>query len=124
MLTKEEVLSFGYFEPRLMPTGEWACIGRFAYTCGLIIGVTGWGYDRRFCYETFGEAKAALITWTGRGDPPGAWIKEKGGRVERSNPNLYMLKGIPIVPEPVIPRAPKRDMIEELIELAKVKSHR
>lgn len=117
MLTKEEVLIWGT-DPKLLLTGEWAAIGKFVYTYGLLVGISGWGYKKRFCYESYAQALEALLTWNGNGDPPGAWIKEKGGPVERANPKRYVFKGIPIMPEPTIPKVAKRDLIEELLALA------
>jgi hypothetical protein len=87
----------GYLIPKLLPTGEWACLSPFLFTWGLMVGVDESGYRTRFCYENLLEAAKAICTWDGVGDPPGNWIKEKGG-VERSNPNF---KGIDIVEETV-----------------------
>jgi hypothetical protein len=44
-------------------------------------------YDGRYCYPSHADALEALRTWNGEGDPPGEWIKHKGGR-EYSNPKL------------------------------------
>lgn len=49
------------------------------YTTGLFVGLTDIGYDRRYCYEHAKDAIVAVLTWDGRGDPPGPWIKEKPG---------------------------------------------
>lgn len=54
------------------------------YTFALIVGLHKFGYKRRFCYETLLEAYSAYLTWTGDGDPPGLWIKEKPA--DRLNP--------------------------------------
>ena len=59
------------------PSGEWAAVRDMFTTAGLIVGITPTGYRTRFCYETRGEAMIALATWTGKGDPPGRWIKQK-----------------------------------------------
>lgn len=123
MLTQEDVLIWGT-DPKLLATGEWAAIRQFACTYGLLVGISGWGYQQRFDYEAYGEALAALMTWTGRGDPPGPWLAEKAGPAHRSNPKLYALKGIPVVRAPVIPKVSPRSMIEELTELAKASARR
>jgi hypothetical protein len=81
---------------RLLPSGEWACLHQFVFTVGLLVGVDEQTYRTRFCYESIGDACAALMSWDGSGDPPGQWIKEKG-RFERSNPLRF--KGIDIVQE-------------------------
>ena len=58
------------------------------------------GYRTRFCYPTRAQAQEALVAWDGQGDPPGAWIKEKGPGVERSNPNRAHFQDIPLIIEP------------------------
>lgn len=123
MLTEEDVLIWGT-DPKLLATGQWAAIRQFACTHGLIVGISGWGFTQRFDYESYGEALAALMTWTGRGDPPGAWLAEKAGPVHRPNPRLYALKGFTVAPQPVIPQLAPRDMIEELVELATARPRR
>lgn len=87
----------GYLWPRKLSTGEWAGVQRFMFTHGLCVGLDETGYRTRYCYEDWGEALIALATWDGRGDPPGDWIKQKGGGVDRTNPRRF--KDIPIVTE-------------------------
>jgi len=81
----------------LLESGEWAYVQRMHFTFALMVGCDETGYRTRFCFATLSDAMTALLTWDGRGDPPGDWIKEKG-RVERENPLRY-LRGIPIVSE-------------------------
>lgn len=123
MLTKEDVLIWGT-DPKLLATGQWAAIKQFACTYGLLVGISGWGYQQRFCYESYGQALEALLTWNGSGDPPGMWLSERAGPLHRQNPKLYAFKGIPVVPAPVIPRLGKRDLFEELAELANARPRR
>jgi len=90
----------GYFGLRLLPTGELAGLYRFIFTTGLCVGLQTDGpeftiYRCRYCYQSEGEALAALVSWDGRDDPPGPWIKQKGLGIDRSNP--LKLAGIPIV---------------------------
>ena len=44
------------------------------------------GYRTRYCYPTIEAAEAALGVWTGDGDPPGPWIKQKPE--ERHGPGM------------------------------------
>ncbi|MBC6444651.1 MAG: hypothetical protein GDA50_04355 [Alphaproteobacteria bacterium GM202ARS2] len=79
-MTEERIVELGggtYSQPRQLPTGEWACIGRMLFTWALVIGVTEQSTDRRYCYEREQDARSALETWDGIDDPPGPWIKEK-----------------------------------------------
>jgi len=72
-------------------------VAQFLLHIGIVcVGLDETGYRTRFCYEDKRTALFALLTWDGRGDPPGPWIKEKG-RVERNNPATF--KGIPIETE-------------------------
>jgi hypothetical protein len=86
-LTGKQAESLGYSPARVLPSGETAGVMRMLYTTGLFVGITRHFWRTRFCYETTTDAVAALQTWDGYGDPPGPWIKEKGG-VERSNPSV------------------------------------
>lgn len=82
----------------LLESGEYAYVQRMLFTYGLLVGCDESGYRTRFCYEDAREAVHALLTWDGRGDPPGRWIKEKKRGGDRENP-LRFLRGIPIVVE-------------------------
>jgi hypothetical protein len=55
----------------------WCGIFRLMFTTGLFVGLEEFGFQRRYCFETESEAVRALANWTGEGDPPGLWIKEK-----------------------------------------------
>jgi len=97
-MNKEVIESLGYFSPKLLSTGEWAALGKFIFTTGLLVGIDEVGYRTRFCYKYSTDALIALNAWDGVGDPPGNWIKEKGS-IERNNPNLNKIKDIPIITE-------------------------
>ena len=66
-----------YWPCRQLPNGEWAGVRDQVYTGSLVVGITPLGYRTRFCYGTRGEAMCALARWSGEGDPPGRWIKQK-----------------------------------------------
>jgi hypothetical protein len=97
-MTEDQLKELGYAMVRQLSTGEWAGLRRMLFTVGLFVGLDETGYRTRFCYEDAGSAFIALVTWDGRGDPCGPWIKEKG-RVERHNPRRFY--GIPVVIEPM-----------------------
>ncbi len=88
------LIEMGYETPTLLSTGEIAAGRRMLYTYGLFVGMNAWGYRTRFCYPNREEALKALAGYTGKNDPPGPWIKEKGFNrelnkpVDRSNPKL------------------------------------
>lgn len=86
----------GYAMVRRLPSGEVAGLRQFMFTVGLCVGLDEFGLRTRFCYPSIAEAAFAMLLWNGHGDPPGAWIKQKGG-VERCNPARNSFRGIPIV---------------------------
>lgn len=62
-------------------------IFRYLYTTGLVYGLDEEGYKGRYCYSESSEAKEALESWSGEGDPTDEnWIKHKGQVGEYSNP--------------------------------------
>ncbi len=75
----------GYLHPVVLKTGEVGALQQNIYTTGLVVVGDG-GPIRRWCFEHYGDARRALEAWTGEGDPPGNWIKQKLP-VERLNPN-------------------------------------
>lgn len=77
MTDKETILNLGYSYARQLPDGTWLAVQRMLFTAGLFVDLSETGYRTRFCYEREIDALAALMTWDGRGDPPGPWIKEK-----------------------------------------------
>jgi hypothetical protein len=82
----EYLKSEGYYQLREIP-GRGVCgLHRFIFTVGLMVGLDRTGYKGRYCYESNAQAKEALETWDGIGDPSGTWIKYKGIGGERSNP--------------------------------------
>lgn len=82
----EYLKSEGYLYIRELPTGKLAAIQQFVFTYGLIVGLDICGYEYRYCYENEKDAKLALETWDGTGDPSGPWIKLKGKGEERLGP--------------------------------------
>ena len=81
MIDADMVAHWELLRVRDVPGRGDCVVQRFAYTCGLIVGVTldrvYIDYAARYCYDTAREALHALDTWDGRGDPPGEWIREK-----------------------------------------------
>lgn len=62
--------------------GERACVVMpYLFTAGLLVDYSsdgvGFEYSARYCYPSFPAALIALRTWSGAGDPPGPWVKEK-----------------------------------------------
>lgn len=78
--------AFGYTEPKIMPDGTLAALGKQMYTTGIVVGIDEDGYAGRFCYTSHAVAATALREWDGIGDPPGPWIKYKGDGGERLGP--------------------------------------
>lgn len=89
---------WGYEAAKELPDGRVIGLFPFLFTTGLVVDIDERGnYNGgRYCYAKRHEALQALMQWDGVGDPPGPWIKHKGGPAgDRSNP--LRLAGIPIV---------------------------
>lgn len=67
----------GYDMVRKLPDGKFIGVTRMITTTGLFVGLTEDMYERRYCFEHYGDAATAFAEWNGVGDPPGPWIKEK-----------------------------------------------
>jgi hypothetical protein len=83
----------GFLAVRKLPSGEWIGIKPFMFTWGLCRGLAAWGIGRRWCYKDGRFATIAMHIWDGEGDPPGPWIKAKGGPREYVNPHLFNVIG-------------------------------
>jgi hypothetical protein len=76
----------GYYDLKRL-AGRGICGIRSAiFTSDLCYGCDIEGFQGRYCFQTPGEARKSLKEWNGQGDPPGNWIKHKGGS-EYLNPN-------------------------------------
>jgi|ERR1041384_7816981 hypothetical protein len=102
MTPQEFFAASGYFAVRQLPDGRWIGLQRFLFTFGLCVDLNErhGGYETRFCYEIeyAEDAVDAVMKWDGTGDPPGRWLKQKGG-IERMNPHHPNFENIPIVSE-------------------------
>ncbi len=84
---KEFLESKSYFSICEKPCKGICALERMAFTTGLWIGLTKSFRHGRYCYENLSDAKSAINSWDGSGDPPGNWIKYKGIGGERMNIN-------------------------------------
>lgn len=86
-MTEKDFEEMGYTDVRWI--GEVMCgLMPMMFTTGLFVGLHDLGYDRRYCYENVEDATFAIITWNGKGHPPGPWIKCKGSCGDILNPEL------------------------------------
>ena len=65
---------------------KWVGLQRFNFTVGLVVGLDGGGYERRYCFEFAEDALEALDAWDGQEHPSGPWIKCKGAGIDLLNP--------------------------------------
>lgn len=84
---KELLSREGYFQLKEVPGRGIVGLTHFAFTVGLVYGMTASFYEGRYCYPRAKDALDAFNTWDGVGDPPGPWVKHKG-HIEYRNPNL------------------------------------
>lgn len=84
----EHLRNEGYFNIKEIPGQGICALYRMAFTIGLLCHCDETGYSGRYCFKHIYEAIEAINTWNGENDPPGNWIKHKGGeKGEYSNPN-------------------------------------
>jgi hypothetical protein len=69
-----------YCDPKLLVNGDYAVLNRFAFTWAILSGINAWGYEDRWCFSTYEEAKSALDAWDGTGEPEGWHRHPKTGR--------------------------------------------
>lgn len=84
---KEFLAENGYSNLKEIEGRGMCGLTRMLYTTGLCYNLTKEGLEGRYCYENKFDAVKALEQWDGKDDPPGQWIKHKGGTGEYSNPN-------------------------------------
>jgi hypothetical protein len=79
----------GYLDLRPIDNAQWVGIVPLMYTHAIIIGRLGdmTGYENRWCYESYDNAKAALDAWDGRGEPQG-WHRHPISGRRRSKDGL------------------------------------
>lgn len=82
----------GYFDMRVID-GQLCGLHRYAYTTGIVVGLTELSYERRYCYPLHREAVAAFEAMTTVDKhPDGPWVKVKGRfkgeLLDDLNPNL------------------------------------
>jgi hypothetical protein len=67
----------------------------FAVTWGIVVNIDELGYERRYCFEEYGDALVAFAKYTNPRDthPTGPWLKckgvFKGEPVDMHNPAMF-----------------------------------
>jgi hypothetical protein len=67
---------------RVLPDGSIAALSRLMFTTGLFLGVSRWGYERRYCFESDAAASAALEAAQSQDDEPAGWVARRPERPE------------------------------------------
>lgn len=65
----------GYTDYGMYANGVDACIANFIFTWAILADLHRGGYERRWCYESYADALAALQAWNGDGEPSG-WHRD------------------------------------------------
>jgi len=84
---KSFLASEGYTSLRVLE-GNVCGLHEFAFTTGLMVGLSESSYERRYCFEHAADAIKAIDNWNGKDHPGGPWIKCKGTGIDLLNPNL------------------------------------
>jgi hypothetical protein len=78
----------GYFHVRYIEGRGVCALLRAIFTVDLCVDCDFKLYQGRYQYEEMQEAVLGITKWTGKGEPPGNWIKHKGGKEGTyTNPN-------------------------------------
>ena len=70
-------LAANYDRVRQLPDGSFAALSSLMFTTGLYLGVSRWGYERRYCYEDCELAQAAFYALKSEDDDPEGWIARR-----------------------------------------------
>lgn len=81
----------GYRDFRRLEGRGWCALHDYIHTCGIVVGLTEWSYEGRYCFASSNEARDAFLAWDGRGDPDGPWLKWKSAAGERLGPGWAQL---------------------------------
>lgn len=73
----ERLMQNEYWHVRKLPDGRYVGLCRFFYTWAILSDLNPHGYEDRWCYPRYEEAKAALYAWNGEGEPQG-WHRHPG----------------------------------------------
>lgn len=86
MTTSEEFRQFliaeGYTDIRFLDETVYICLSPFIFTWAIIIGQIGdtTGYADLWCYHNYADAKSAIDSWNGEGEPQGWHRNPRTGR--------------------------------------------
>ncbi len=87
---------WGYYDFKVVD-GHLCCLYRFAYTIGLIVGITKGGYSYRYCFGTLAEAKGAYNVFDALMNEPEDFIVRKGPLwAEQYSPGDEYNRGVPL----------------------------
>jgi hypothetical protein len=64
-----------YTAMRELPDGRVCGVHRLLFHWTMHIGISNYGYEERYCYQTEKQAIDSMMAWDGTGDPPGDWHK-------------------------------------------------
>jgi len=80
----------GFLAGKLLPGNRYSAIAPMGFTTALIVGQVGdtVGCSQRYCYHGEVPALAALLLWTGEGEPTG-WHRALDGRRVAQGPDEY-----------------------------------
>lgn len=70
----------GYFSLRELEDGTVVGLGKLLYTTALFIGLTQYGFERRYCYPETAQAKKAVdLLVTGDDEPARGYVARRAG---------------------------------------------
>jgi hypothetical protein len=76
----EQLMANEYWHVRKLPDGSYVGLFKFLYTWAICWDLHPGGYEDRWCYPSYCDAKAALDAWDGEGEPQGWHRHPPSGR--------------------------------------------
>jgi len=79
-MTEEELKKLGYTDIKTFPDGTQAGLMKLIFTHAIVYDFDYFGYNDRWCYHTYEDAKKALGEWDGSEEPKGWHRHPSSGR--------------------------------------------
>lgn len=82
---------YGYRDLKTFADGSQAAIwDGLAFTCAIVYEFSYSGYEDRWCYHSYVDAKRALDEWDGKGEPKGWHRHPATGRRVNEKGEMYV----------------------------------
>lgn len=80
MVDLSDEVKANYVHMRTLPDGRVCGVHQLLFHWTLHVGIHEFGYEERYCFDTFPRAVVGLESWSGEGDPEGWHRHPESGR--------------------------------------------